>query len=339
MSQLKMLSDQTVECIHWGEKAIVIAKELNDEEILSHAYNNVGTVQIRIPAYKQKGIQLLEQSLALALKNSFHEHAARAYTNLVSDMVRIKDYPFARRVLAEGLQYCEERELGSWRTYMLSWKARLMLETGQWDEAFQIAHQLINNEHLPPIVQIGALVVAAIIKVRRGETGVLPLLERAKAKAFEAMELQRILPALAALLEYEWITNERIVEKAAIETAIGLIAQSPNHGDLEEFDFWLLKARNQQVPYREPSEAHRPDNPYEQALTLFEGSETDKRKAISIVHQLGANAVYEKMKQGMRSSGIKSIPRGVRKTTQSNPALLTDREIGVFKAVTSRFTK
>ncbi len=331
MSQLKMLSDQTVECIHWGEKAIVIARELDDEEILSHAYNNVGTVQVRIPAYKQRGIQLLEQSLGLALKHSWHEHAARAYTNLVSDMVRIKDYPFARQALAEGLQYCEERELGSWRTYMLSWKARLMLETGRWDEACQIADDLINNELLPPIVQIGALVVAATIKMRRGASEVLPLLERAKAKAFEAMELQRILPALAALLEYEWITGERIVEKAAIETAIGLSAQSPNIGELGEFEFWLLKVRNQRIPLREPAESTLADNPYEQALTLFEGSETDKRKAITIIHQLGANAVYEKMKQGMRSSGIKSIPRGVRKTTQSNPALLTDREIGVLK--------
>ncbi len=32
----------------------------------------------------------------------------------------------------------------------------------------------------------------------------------------------------------------------------------------------------------------------------------------------------------MRISGIKSIPRGIRKTTQSNPALLTDRELDVL---------
>jgi DNA-binding NarL/FixJ family response regulator len=33
----------------------------------------------------------------------------------------------------------------------------------------------------------------------------------------------------------------------------------------------------------------------------------------------------------MRSAGIKSIPRGIRKTTQSNPALLTDRELDVLQ--------
>ena len=71
--------------------------------------------------------------------------------------------------------------------------------------------------------------------------------------------------------------------------------------------------------------------PYEQALALFEGTEDDKRKAITIVHELGANAVYEKMKFEMRASGIKGVPRGIRKTTRCNPAFLTGRELDVLQ--------
>jgi len=70
---------------------------------------------------------------------------------------------------------------------------------------------------------------------------------------------------------------------------------------------------------------------YEKALALFEGTEDDKRKAITIVHGLGANAVYEKMKLEMRASGIKSVPRGIRKTTRCNPAFLTGRELDVLQ--------
>jgi DNA-binding NarL/FixJ family response regulator len=33
----------------------------------------------------------------------------------------------------------------------------------------------------------------------------------------------------------------------------------------------------------------------------------------------------------MRDSGITGIPRGMRKTTQTNPAMLTDRELGVLQ--------
>ncbi len=57
MSQLKMLFDQSAECINWGEKAIAIARELNDEEVLSHALNNVGSVQMNIPSFKQQGVE------------------------------------------------------------------------------------------------------------------------------------------------------------------------------------------------------------------------------------------------------------------------------------------
>ena len=43
------------------------------------------------------------------------------------------------------------------------------------------------------------------------------------------------------------------------------------------------------------------------------------------------DAIYQKMKMEMRNSGIKSIPRGLRKSTQSNPALLTSRELDVLQ--------
>lgn len=347
MSQLKMLSDKTVECIYWGDKAITMARELGDEEALCHALNNVGTVQMRIRANKQKGIDLLMQSLNIALSNGFQEHAARAYTNLASDAVRIKDYPLAEKLLAEGLRYCEERELDSWQTYMLSWKARLLLDTGKWDEAAQIAGDLIGKADRASIVKVGALVVAGTIKMRRGEPDAFALLWEARTRAFDAMEIQRILPALAALLEYEWITGEDHVEKPAVECAIGLIGQPGYLRESSEFEFWLTKVRQQQLPLHETEQGYRAINPkmaieaaagwqrlgcpYEQALLLFEGDEDAKKEAVSIVHQLGAAAVYEKMKGTMRSSGITGIPRGMRKTTQANPAQLTERELGVLQ--------
>ena len=71
--------------------------------------------------------------------------------------------------------------------------------------------------------------------------------------------------------------------------------------------------------------------PYEQAMVLFEGRDDDKRKAISIVQNLGATAVYEKLKQEMRNLGIKNIPRGIRNSTRSNAAFLTNREMDILR--------
>jgi len=349
MSQLKMLSGQPNECVFWGEKAIAIAKELGNEEILSHALNNVGSVQMKMRSSKQKGIELLQQSLEIALRNSYHEHAARAYTNLGSSGIETKDYAFGKKILDEGIQYCEKRDLESWKTYMLSCKARMNLERGNWNEAWHIAGNLLKKEEHTPIVKIVALAVVATIKMRRGNTDTLPLLFKAKELAFETRELQRIIPALVALLEYEWITGEKIIEKEDIDFTIHMIEHMGDVYESSEFVFWLLKARKHQLTLTECYEGYQIGNrassmkaaglwerlgsPYMQALALFEGADDDKRKAVTIVQKLGATAVYEKMKQEMRNSGIKSIPRGIRKSTQSNPALLTERELDVLRLV------
>lgn len=347
ISQLKMLSEQPAECILSGEQAIAMAEELADDEILSHALNNVGNVKIKMPASRQKGRELLEQSLDIALKNSYHEHAARAFTNLSYSALVIKDYAMARKYTDAGIRYCEERDMDPWNMYMLSSSARLELETCNWEQALRIAENILENEGQSPIIKITSLVVVATIQLRRGDTGMLPLLYEAKEKAFETMELSRIIPALTALLEYEWITGTPCIEKNELEQVLSLMERMGNIYENSQFVFWLSKARKQTVALREIYEGYdisstaniatavalweKSGNLYEQALLLFEGDEVQKRKAVAIAHELGAIATCERMKMEMRASGIKSIPRGMRKSTRSNTALLTEREIDVLQ--------
>lgn len=348
MSHLKMLFDEANECIEWGEKAIMDASEQGDDETLSHALNNTGVVQMLNRSSQKKGITLLQQSLEIALKNSYHEHAARAYTNLGSTALKIKDYSLAKIIIEEGIQYCEERDLDSWTLYLLSLKALLNFEIGNWEEAYTEASKLLKNESLSMAVTIIILIITASIKMRRGdEDDPLPLLLEAKTKAFEIMEMQRIIPSLVALMEYEWLTGKTVIDEKDIDYAKGNIKRSIDNIENNEFAFWLLKVRNQQLAVEEPYEGYNISTaaksreaaavwaklgcPYQQALCLFASNDDDKRKAITLVHKLGANAVYEKMKFEMRRSGIKSIPRGARKSTQSNPALLTQRELDVLQ--------
>ncbi|HEV8270206.1 MAG TPA: AAA family ATPase [Chitinophagaceae bacterium] len=347
MSQLKIRADQPEECIFWGEKAIAMAKELADEEILSYALNNVGFMQIRIHSSTQKGIELLQQSLTIALKNSHHENAARAYANLGHNELIIKEFELAKNTLETGIQYCEERDLDSWTTYMLSSKARLFLETGRWDEACRIADSLLKNEDQIPLVKIQALAIAASIKMRCGDIEAFPLLHEAKTKAFEAMEMQRVIPVVVALLEYEWITGMSLIEKPELADILSRAEQVGNAYENSELAFWLLKTRKQQWRPQVMLDGYNITSAkmaakaaaawgkagcyYQQALTLFEGTDDNKRKAILIIQSLAADAVYQKMKLEMRASGIKRIPRGVIKTTQSNSALLTRRELDVLQ--------
>jgi DNA-binding CsgD family transcriptional regulator len=347
MSQLKRLFDQYDECIAWGEKAIAIARELNDEETLSHALNNVGSVQMNFGSSKQKGIELLQESLAIALKNSFHEHAARAYSNLGCNTVKLKDYVFAKKILDEGIQYCEERDLDSWRLNMLSLKAHINLETGDWEKAYSIADSLLKNEDKPRAFKIGALIVIGSIKMWKGDADALELLLQAKTKAFETMELERVIPALIALLEYEWLTGKITINDEDLNWIKAVIKQSIFIADNNEFAFWLWKARKQEISLPELYEPYqllkageitkaaefweKACCPVEKAFALFQGSEEDKKNALVIFQQLGADAVAEKIKMEMRAVGIKRIPRGLRESTKTNPAQLTNRELDVLQ--------
>jgi len=346
LAQLKMLTEKLDECLYWGGKAITIAKELNDEETLSHALNNVGTVEMTHGSV-EKGNELLQQSLAIALKNSYNEHAARAYTNLGCNWVMLKNYKEGEKFFEEGIQYCEERDLDAWISYMLSWKAMLKLETGHWKEAYNIAEGLLKNEAQTPIVRITALVVVATIEMRRGENDACRHLLDAKTMASESMESQRILPVLSAILEYEWITGSIVIDEKILDGVKSRIVHADTIYGNGEFVFWLKKARQQNLTLKNIHEGYdvvgtmsavkaaafwqTAGNPYAEALALFETSDDNKRKAIAVVQQLGATAVYERMKFEMRRSGIKKIPRGIRKTTQSNPEFLTDRELDVLR--------
>ena len=60
---------------------------------------------------------------------------------------------------------------------------------------------------------------------------------------------------------------------------------------------------------------------------------------IAIVQGLNTDAVCQKMKLEMRTSGIKSIPRGIKKSTQSNLALLTERGTRCFTTAKRRFAE
>ena len=348
MSFLKMQSDETDECIRWSEKAIVLANELNDEEILAFALNSKGSTIMLNRQTMQEGIALLLQSLAIALENGYHEHVARAYTALASNAVTMREYPMAAKYLDTGINYCEENDLDSLRLYMLSWKARMNLETGNWKEAGSIAENLVKTVNILSIIKVGALTVSSILKMRKGDPDpdILPCLLEAKEKAFETMELHRILPVATAFLEYEWITGARCIDTAEINMTIDMIRRTKKDFSRSKYYYWLSKAREEYLPFGEKNKDNelgisvatdqdakyweKTGCPYEQALALFEGNDDDKRKAIAMVNDLGADAVYEKLKQEMRSSGIKSIPRGVRKTTRENPSLLTDRELDVL---------
>jgi DNA-binding CsgD family transcriptional regulator len=231
---------------------------------------------------------------------------------------------------------------------MLSQKTRLLFEVGEWKESGQIAQRLISKERQTPVNLVNALAIAGSLQMRRALTPeAFGHLEQAVALAGNTGELQRILPALAAMLEWEWLSGEYSISSHLITRAIEMTKHSFAIFAYNEFVFWLRKSRQETLDYRGGFIGCKnigPDSPggatfwkkagcvYESAIALFDnGDDHDKRQAVSMLDQLGAKAVCEKLRTEMRVLGIKSIPRGMRKTTESNPSQLTNRELDVLR--------
>jgi len=348
MAHLKMQSDETAECIYWGKKAIVTAKEVFDESTIADVLNSLGTALMLNDSSRSRGEAFLHESLQFALKNSSHEVVANAYSSIGTNALTIKKYELAKKSLEEGIDYCKEKDLDSMKLYMLAWKSRLYTETGKWEEALNTGLKVLSNKSISAPTKIIALCVVATLKIRRGENGAIPLLIEAKSMAFETVELVRIIPVFMALLEYEWLTGEPQIETELLSQTIShMIELGKFRKEGSRFYFWLKKAgkefllpqvikdvalngrgNNGNADYWE-----KIGSPYEYALALFDGNEHDKRKSIAIIRELRAVPVLEKLKREMKYDGIKGIPRGLRQTTSENPAKLTGREMDVLQLI------
>jgi len=96
----------------------------------------------------------LEQSLALALSHQLHEPAGRAFTNLTTCSILRLDLPRAERYLRDGLAYCEEHEIHTHVYYMRAYGSRLELLRGRWNDAANLASELIASGAITTIQRI-----------------------------------------------------------------------------------------------------------------------------------------------------------------------------------------
>jgi ATP/maltotriose-dependent transcriptional regulator MalT len=343
-SQLHMLADDKEQAVEWGSRAIELAKSLGAAEILVHALTNVGTAEYH--AGDDAGRIKLEESLSLALSNNFQEHAARAFTNLGAISVRARSYEVAMRHLDTGIAYTTEHDLSSWKLYMAAWRARAYFEQGDWDKAADDADSVLSAYRVSAITKICALAVLGHLRLRRGDPHDAGPLTEAAELAMQTRELQRVAPVASARAESAWFKGDL---QAVVNEARLVLDMARGNGDpwvRGEFVFWMWRAgdakgpaENIAAPYklqmsgnwRAAADAWRQIGcPYEQAMALGDGDESAQKSALVIFERLGAVPAGERLRQTLRSTGARGIPRGPRPATRENPAGLTTRQMDVL---------
>jgi DNA-binding CsgD family transcriptional regulator/tetratricopeptide (TPR) repeat protein len=322
----------------WCRRALDLADRLGETEIAIYALSMIAACS---------DYDLLERSLERARSAGLSELVAFIYLLLGIIAVEIRDCSTARRHLEAGIEYCSDRGLELFRLYLLAYRARLELDTGRWSEATDSAESVLRIPRTSNKPRVLALVVLALVRARRGDPGVWPLLDEAWALAEPTGELPRLGPVAAARAEVAWLEGNPNAIGQATDDAFRLACEREATRFVGELAGWRRRAGidteiaiEVATPYAlelaadpaRAAEAWREIGcPYEAALALADADEEESlRRAHAELQALNAAPAAAIIARRLRQLGARGVPRGPRARTRDNPAGLTARELDVL---------
>ncbi|WP_430780125.1 ATP-binding protein [Actinoplanes sp. G11-F43] len=329
-SQLHALGGQIDAAVTSGERAIALARVTGPPGVLSHALNNVGYALW--DRDDPRGRELLEESLAVAVRAGEADHACRAYTNLAWHLIDELSFREAGELLDEGMAYAERTEILGFLRYLHITRSVVCLQLSEWDAAQRHAGWV---DGAPMMMRPTALTVLGLVRVRRGQPGG-DLLEQAWTTARRIGEAQRVGPAGAALAEAAWLRGDRAAADRLTPVFRAMLAAEGGRR-LGGFGYWLRRL-GADVPVFHPytdGAAGRwaaAGNRYDHAIALGESDvPADLITAVRALDALDAVPAAGRLRARLRELGVSRVPRGPQPATRGNPAGLTGRQVQVLR--------
>ncbi|MCC6470066.1 MAG: AAA family ATPase [Alphaproteobacteria bacterium] len=343
-AHLRMLDRDRPMAVRWGRKAIALATRLRDEATVAAAEMAVGSAIL--VTGDDRGRAYLDRSIARASRLGQDAMVGLALLNIGTSYGEQYRFPEAEQVLDQGIAYTSEHDLDHANHYMRAWLALVRVHQGRWSEASDLAAALVAQPSLAAISRIMVLVALGRLRARRGDPGAAAALDEALTLAAQTGTLQRLAPVRAARAELAWLEGDKARCVAEAKAVHALAIKHRHRWHAGEFAFWRRRSGERVAvpawcaqPYRlqlkgdwrKAAEAwHRLGCPYEQARALAEGDAAAQTEALAIFDQLGAAPAAAALRQHMRGTGVRRIPRGPRATTRRNPFGLTVREMEIL---------
>lgn len=344
-ADLDMEAHENDSAIDWAQRAIALAEPWADAGILSEAMNIRGTARLIVG--DAEGWADLNRGLQLALTSGVSQLVISSYTNLAAMAVSGRQYALASQHLTEGLAYGEEHDLDSWWLYLLAYRARMRFEQGNWNGASEDAESVLGHPRATSINRIPALRILGHVRIRRGDPDARSPLEEARVLGGPAPELQRIGTLAAIWADAAWLADDRDGVRREVQPAYERVCQRRDPRMKGELAAWLWRVDALEQHPTDVAEPYATEIsgdwqsaaaawqafgcPYEQATVLaLYGAEAEQREALSIFEQLGATPASASLRKQMRAQGVRSVPRGSRTSTRSNPHGLTRREAEIL---------
>jgi len=190
-------SGDSAEARLWGGRAVELADRFDCDALASDARAQLAVAEGDVDAL------LVEIERAAELEN--FELAAALHVNLGFVLHRHERVDLNDEMLDRGIALCSERGIELYRLYLVAMRARHELAQGRWDDAVASAGAVLRWPRTSTMPRILALATLALVRARRGDPEVEPLLDEAWALAEPTNEPDRMTPVLDARAEAEWL--------------------------------------------------------------------------------------------------------------------------------------
>ena len=312
-----------------GRRALELATRLGDPKAVCGALLRLGEP---------------ERAAELAERNGFTEHMADALLSLAEKAAARWSYCDADRYLEQGLAYCTEHGNDLIRLYLLAVRSQTLLERGRWAEAAESATLVLRERAVSTKPRTLCLAVLGLVRARRGDPGVLPLLAEAGELAYPTGELGRMAPVATAAAEAAWLLGDLGAVRDATDTTRALAVRMRSGRIVGELEVWRRRSGIDEAssaiavepyalelagqPTRAAAQWAELGLPYEAALARAAAeTEEELRRSLDELNRLGARPAASIVARRLRERGVRGVPRGARASTRGNAAGLTTREL------------
>ncbi len=348
---LLMLNQQNAEAIEWGERAIALAKQFNDDSLVLATQVPLGSAWLQLDY--ERGRQILTDAIRAAREAGQVMVAAHAYANLSSASSELYRFDIAEQTTREGLAYTAEHGHERYRLYMLAWQAMTHLRLGRWDEAVDTAGLVLQPAGVSATSRVTALAALGYVRARRGDSIAPIVLDEALELLRDMSSLHRVALVRGARAEAAWLAGDRArtIEEARAAIELALSTRHPwfagelaywqwRAGESVTVEDWMAEpyARQLAGDWRGAAAAwEKLGCPYEQARALADGDAEAQAAALMIFDRLGARPAAEALRERMQAAGLR-VPRGPRPATRENPFGLTARQLDILALLAENLT-